>query len=401
MVRSRIRTSVLGSTVLAACGAFACAAKAPADAPPPEVPEIVDDAAARASVEAGLAWLKRHQDPAGYWSCASFSRRCGDGSCGGGGQPQLDLGVTALSTLAFLGSGSTHRSGEHRDVVEGALTWLLGQQHADSGLFGLPGTHQAFLYEHALATLAVTEAYARTADPSLLSAAKRGIDVVQAARNPFAAWRYAFPPNGDNDLSVTGWMVLALLEAKDAGLEVDARALEDAHRFIEGLTDESTWRTGYLTRGGFSAREPGFAERFPEARTEAMTALAMTCRLHLGEDPGTSEALKGGTARLLARLPTWEPESGLTDFYYWHHGTFAMRQIGGPAWETWRRAIRSAATQGQRQDGDAAGSWDPHVDPWGHRGGRVFTTAMLTIALQVDVGASRIEQGADPSRAAR
>lgn len=394
-VHTRIR--VLASVSASLVGAFGCAPSTTTTTTTPDAIAIAasqapatDPAASQRSVDAGLAWLKRHQDPAGFWSCGSFSKRCAGDACDGTGQPQLDLGVTALATLAFLGAGDTHRSGAHQEVVARALTWLRGQQDADTGLFGPLNSHQAFLYEHALATLAVTEAYVLSKDDALLGSAKKGIEVVQASRNPFAAWRYAFPPNGDNDLSVTGWMVLALLSAKDAGIEVDARALEDAHRFIEGLTDESTWRTGYLTRGGYSAREPGTAERFPETRTEAMTALAMTCRMHLGEDPNTSEALKGGAARLVARLPNWDPKSGVTDFYYWYYGTFAMAQVGGASWDQWRNAIRTAATTGQRKGGDADGSWDPQVDPWGHRGGRVFTTAMLTIALQADARASRV-----------
>lgn len=351
---------------------------------------VVDPALSQASVDAGLDWLKRHQDPAGYWSCASFSKRCVSEKCDGGGQITLDVGVTGLSTLAFLGAGHTPKEGAFSEVVSRSLAWLLIQQNPDTGLFGLHNAHQGFLYDHAIATLAVCEAYVLTKDPALLESATKGIAIVQAARNPYAAWRYSLPPNGDNDLSVTGWMLLSLLSAKDAGIEIDAKALEDAHRFIEGLTDENTWRTGYLTRGGYSAREPGKAEAFPETQTEAMTALAMLCRTYLGENASTSEALKGGVRLLSAKLPAWEPDRGVTDFYYWYYGTFAMAQMGGEPWEHWRTALRAAATSGQRRDGDAKGSWDPHVDPWGHRGGRVFTTAMLTLTLQADARTSRV-----------
>jgi hypothetical protein len=40
----------------------------------------------------------------------------------------------------------------------------------------------------------------------------------------------------------------------------------------------------------------------------------------------------------------------------------------------------------QRRDGepcDVQGSWDP-LDPWGPEGGRVYSTALMTLCLVVD-----------------
>ena len=47
------------------------------------------------------------------------------------------------------------------------------------------------------------------------------------SRNAYAAWRYDSPGLGDNDSSVTGWMVLALVAARDAGLVIEESALLD------------------------------------------------------------------------------------------------------------------------------------------------------------------------------
>ena len=49
-------------------------------------------------VDLGLKWLKHHQNPDGYWSCAGFDEMCGtlgnDVICSGTGNPLHDVGVT-------------------------------------------------------------------------------------------------------------------------------------------------------------------------------------------------------------------------------------------------------------------------------------------------------------------
>ena len=43
----------------------------------------------------------------------------------------------------------------------------------------------------------------------------------------------------------------------------------------------------------------------------------------------------------------------------------------------------------QRVDGDAAGSWDPD-GPWGMVGGRVYSTALALLTLEVQYRYSRV-----------
>ena len=38
--------------------------------------------------------------------------------------------------------------------------------------------------------------------------------------------------------------------------------------------------------------------------------------------------------------------------------------------------------EAQRDDGDEKGSWDP-IGPWGFAGGRVYSTALMTLTLEV------------------
>ena len=41
-----------------------------------------------------------------------------------------------------------------------------------------------------------------------------------------------------------------------------------------------------------------------------------------------------------------------------------------------------AGTENQHADGSRLGSWDP-IGPWGPDGGRVYSTAVMTLALQI------------------
>jgi hypothetical protein len=339
--------------------------------------------ASQKAVDLGLEWLKNHQDPDGHWSCAGFTAQCQQNRCQGDGDPQLDVGVTGIALLAFLGAGNTPNTGKYKNTVRKGLRWLIDHQNPETGLFGEANSHTEFLYDHAIATLAVTEGYGLSKWPQLQEPAQKAIHYIQAARNPYKAWRYAVPPNGEDDVSVTGWMVMALKSAKDFGLNVDTNALEGAKIVIDEMTDENTWRTGYISKGGFSSREPGATERWPHEKTEAMTAVAMLCRIFLGEDPDRSPALRGGADLLRKRLPLWDEKEGTIDYYYWYYGSYAMYQMGGQDWTVWEGKMKAAIIDTQRTDGDEVGSWDPQFDPWGRRGGRVYSTAIMTLCLEV------------------
>lgn len=339
--------------------------------------------ASQKAVEWGLEWLKRHQDPRGFWSCAGFSAQCQTNKCDGEGDQMHDVGVTGLALLAFLGSGNTTQTGKYKEVVRKGLKYLQSVQDPESGCFGEVNSHQAFLYDHSLATLAMTEGYGLSKWPILKENAQKGINFIQSARNPYKAWRYAYPPDGNNDMSVTGWMIMCLKSADDFGLNVDHAAIDGGKLLLEEFTDENTWRTGYISKGGYSAREPGMNERWPESKTEAITAVGMLCRFFLGQEPDKEPALRGGADLLRKQLPLWDEKEGTIDYYYWYYGSYAMFQMGGQDWDKWQGKMLDAVVKTQRQEGDEKGSWDPQYDPWGHRGGRVYATAIMTLCLEV------------------
>jgi hypothetical protein len=323
-----------------------------------------------------LDWLADHQHPSGYWDCDGFGSLTGVGTHGPGGAAH-DPGVTGLALLAFLGAEQTHRSGPYRDTVRRGLAWLRSIQDRE-GCFG-PRTRKTFVYNHALATQAMAEAYGLTGTPPFGKSAQAGVRFIEKCRNPYLAWRYGVRPQ-DNDTSVTAWMVAALWSAKSAGLDVPEDAFEGAASWIEKVTEPEYGRVGYASRGTGPTRPERLLDRFPSDKSESLTAAGIVVRIWCGEDPAKSEMIGRGVDLCLECLPVWDEDSGSIDMHYWYWGTLAFAKIGAEADRDWREAVRLTLSH-QRKDGRQRGSWDP-VGAWGREGGRVYSTALMTLIAE-------------------
>ena len=341
------------------------------------------------AVEWGLDWLRRHQSPEGYWDCDGFDEMCQGTPCTGHGQALNDPGVTGLALLAFLGTGNTPLSGPYREVVRKGLRYLCRIQDPDDGCLS-DKSNEHYMYNHAIATLALTEAYGLSHWIPLKKHVLKALHYIHETRNPGRAWRYnlgdEWDPTEKNDVSVTGWMVMCLASAADFGLPVDKQDLVDALKYIDDMTDTATGRTGYKERGSYSSREPGDELIWPFEKVEAMTAVAMLCRVFIGNILGNLEAqqpmLEKGAALLMSKPPAWKPGEGTIDYYYWYYGSYAMFQMGGKYWRVWKDKMVQALTANQATKGCARGSWDPAMGPWGDDGGRIYSTALATLCLE-------------------
>jgi hypothetical protein len=256
----------------------------------------------------------------------------------------------------------------------------LKQIQDPEGCFG-PRTTNHFTYNHAIGALAMAEAYALTASPLFKQSAQQAIDFIHKAQNPYLAWRYGVRP-GDNDTSVTGWMIMALKSAKAAGLRVDQAGFDGTAAWIEKATEPEYGRVGYTSRGTGPARPQNLMDKFPADKSESLTAVGILARIFVGEDPRKSEIIQKGTDLCLKALPVWDEQSGAIDMYYWYYATLALFQVGGDAWKQWNTAMKSEIIDHQHKEGDEKGSWDP-AGPWGHEGGRVYSTAVCVMCMEV------------------
>lgn len=335
----------------------------------PERAEIAEQqggsAATEAAVKAALKWLAENQHTDGRWDAsrhgAGRERKVGGQDRSGAGA-ESDTGVTGLALLAFLGAGNTHLDGEYRDSVARGIAFLLEAQASDGNLGG-KAERFAFMYCHGMAALALSEVYAMSGDERLLEPVRRAIGYTVAAQSRASGgWRYGINDKA-GDTSQLGWQLMALKSAELAGIEIPAQTRDGMIKFLKSVA---------------SGRHHGLASyRAGERASVSMTAEALVCRQFLGlarSNPASDEAGNFVLTQL--------PGQGEANLYYWYYATLGMFQLQGEHWRRWNNALTATLVARQRTEDELAGSWDPD-DVWGGHGGRVYTTAMGALCLEV------------------
>lgn len=309
------------------------------------------------AVADALAWLARNQSRDGRWSSRGFEEF--GGRSGDPARYDFDVASTGLALLCFFGADHTpDKPGPYQQTVAQGLAWLL-QREGDPGDF----RQGESMYSQGIATIALCEGYAMTRDEDLLPPIERAIAFITGARNSsVGGWRYE--PGQAGDTSVLGWMVMAMKSAQRCGIDVDPRAMAAASDWLDLVMDDR-WDGRYAYRPGMDA-------------THSMTAEGMFVQQLLGLER-QDERMSGSARFVLQDLPRWDAESPT---YAWYYATLALFQHGGGAWTRWNRAISRELVRAQRDDGPAAGSWDP-TDRYARIGGRIYQTAICTLSLEV------------------
>ncbi len=343
-------------------------------------------------VENGLIWLARHQDENGRWDADGFMKHDNPAmpACTGPGNAVHDVGVTALALLAFLGENNTLRSGKYKDNVKRGVKWLIREQDKETGLIGGRAAHD-FVYDHAIAAYALCEAYGLSDYKLLEKPAQRALEYLESHRNPYSVWRYQ-PRDQDNDISVTGWAIMAYKSGKFFNLKVNDEALRLAGVFLDDVSDP-TGLHGYQKAGQLCGRKKGDHEiKFPAAKSQALTAVGLFCRFFLEQDPKEKPIMNAAANLLTKTPPKWDEKDGSIDHYYWYYATYALFQKGGRQWTQWQKALERAVGPNQKSNAantNTFGSWDP-VGAWGEDGGRVYSTAILTLTMQANYRYTRL-----------
>ena len=177
--------------------------------------------------ERGLSWLASKQNDEGSWQ-------------GGNDGP----GVNGICVMAFLASGDDPNFGKYaRNVRRGVRAILKSQQ--ESGYF------PSSMYHHGFAMLALSEAYGAV-DEALLWEGEKPVRTISQAldlairlsgtsqkNNRWSGWRYS-PEARDADTSVTGAMLMGLLAARNAGMEVSDEVIEAALEYMRRSTSKES-----------------------------------------------------------------------------------------------------------------------------------------------------------------
>jgi hypothetical protein len=157
-------------------------------------------------------------------------------------------------------------------------------------------------------------------------------------------------------------------------LSVDAGTFQRARAYLSAVAEGQGGSAASAGRGQF-AYQPGAAPNL------SMTAVGLLCSQYLGTRRDDA-LMTDGTARLMAALP----DEDRRDLYFWYYATQVMHNQPGTDWDVWNRRIRNLLVASQERSECATGSWDPQrpsPDPWGAQGGRLMTTCLATLTLEV------------------
>ncbi len=341
------------------------------------------------AVAAGLAWLASAQArdgrwDASHWSAGQETQTLGHNRRGAGAK--ADTGITGLALLALLGAGNTHEQGHYAANLRAGLGYLMRSQASDGGLAGDAAIY-AQTYCHSMATFALAEASATTDDRRLENAVRRAVDFLVARQDRAGGgWRYAAGAEGD--MSQMGWIIMALRSAELGGIDVPPTCWSSIERFVRST------RRGRA--GGMACYQP----HGPVSRT--MTAESLYCRQILGWPMAGTQAADEAVLHLVGAVPG----QGRPNLYYWYYAALALhhqRDAGmrsKQAWRTWNDAMTRTLTASQIQQGPNTGSWSPNT-LWGGYGGRVYSTALATMCLEVYYRYDAQQVARDPWIAAR
>ena len=208
--------------------------------------------------------------------------------------PHAQPGVTSLCVLAFMAHGHVPGEGEYGVRLERAIDYIVGCQKRN-GLLALVAPNGDRLsrnidheigytvaYNHAIAGLALSESYAMNGSEraqQLEPVIKQAMDATLEMQNwpkdiavDEGGWRYLDNyDDRDSDLSVTGWQLMFLRSAKNAGFDVPDEPIERAIGYVRRCfrrdVGHSRIRLGQKIACHVECREPGFWHSLMRAYT--------------------------------------------------------------------------------------------------------------------------------------
>jgi hypothetical protein len=276
----------------------------------------------------GLAYLAAAQDQDGSWK-----------------GPNQGAGVTGICLMAFLASGEDPNYGKYAGNIHRAIYSIIHQQDATTGY--LPNS----MYHHGFAMLALSEAYGAV-DESLFPGGKKpprsiakalqlaiGCAATSQKKNSMGGWRYN-PDASDADTSVTGAVLMGLLAARNAGMDVPDDVVSGAMDFMRRSTG-SDGSVAYT--GGFGGMEGSMNLTAVAALTGAVS-----------KTKGTDQ-YKASLKRLLDNLDTNQPGPYIEYFRYYM--AQALFQGDYAAWQKWNAGQVRELRDTQHDDGSFGGSY--------------------------------------------
>ena len=334
------------------------------------------------SVERGLQWLATQQQEDGSFKSLDPA------------QPA----VTSFCLMAFLAQGKSPADGQYQQQLEKAVDYIIAQQKPN-GLIATTGPdrvpiprdveHQSVgqtsVYNHAISGLALAEAYgqcnpdqAKRISPVIEKAIEATLEMQNwegKYSHNAGGWRYLRKtfPLYDSDLSVTGWQLMFLRSAKNAGFDVPEESIDAAVKYVENcfLPDKDR-------------RVHAYWSKRRNAVTRAMAGAGVLAMAHAGKHD-SQEALDSGDWILAHDFSDYNSDQAAYGSDWpkdrYHYGsiicTQAMYQLGGKYWEKFFPPLVNVLLANQQ----ANGSWPPEKKEELY--GSCYSTSLSILSLSV------------------
>ena len=330
------------------------------------------------SSKRGLEWLSKQQQADGSFKTPDDA------------QP----GVTSFCVMAFLAQGESP-DGQYEQQLTKAVDYIIEQQkpngliatRAPSGVpiprGGAYTVSRNSAYNHAISALALSEIYGQCS----LEQSKRVASVIEKAivatlemqqwqgkqTSDIGGWRYLGKSGvNDSDLSVTGWQLMFLRSARNAGFDVPKESIDAAVKYVENcfLKDKRYRAHAYLTGN-------------PKGISIAMAGAGVLAMAHAGKH-NSQQALDSGDWVLKHQFSNFDPRrpaygGGRRSRYL--YGCVicsqAMFQLGGKYWEQYFPTMVKVMLGKQQNNG----SWPPEKSE--RQYGQCYSTSLCILSLSV------------------
>ena len=313
-------------------------------------------------------------------------------------QESAQPGVTSLCLMAFLAQGESPADGKYQQQLSKAVDYIVAQQK-DNGLIattapdGVPiprnvkhfGVGETSVYNHAISALALAEAYgqcnpeqAKKLTPVIQKAIAATLEMQKwGGKKPHdvGGWRYQGKhfPTDDSDLSITGWQLMFLRSAKNAGFEVPKESIDSAVKYVENcfLKDPDRKVHAYLVGRRVAV-------------TRAMAGSGVLAMAHAGKHD-SQDAIGSADWILRHDFSNYDSDTPLYGAAWlvelYHYASFvctqAMFQMGGKYWEQFFPPLVDVLLANQQ----ANGSWSSNSreKPFGS----CYATSLCILSLSV------------------
>ncbi|MCF7973922.1 MAG: terpene cyclase/mutase family protein, partial [Phycisphaerae bacterium] len=299
----------------------------------------------------GLAFLAETQREDGTWPGASNNGPAIPGIC----------------IMAFMAGGDDPDFGPYAENIRRALSRIIQDQDAETGYI-TGGGHQS-MYHHGLAMLALSEAYGVVNDRLLWQGSDGPVEdrrtvgqalelAVRCAltaqkKNPFGAWRYS-PESQDADTTVSGTVLMGLLGARNAGIEIPNEAVEKALSFFM----LNTMQDGNVSYQPASSHGDGICRA-----SIATLVFAVAKRKDLPQYKAAAGYIKQRMDQDVSSHP----------FYTRYYQAQALFHSDIEAWKAWNQRTVEKLQEMQKEDGSIPSPY-----------GSAYGTGMSVLALALN-----------------